>query len=88
MDKLEELLATNADKKLWHLGSMPPLMIAMHDKWKSLKEIVKDGKGANCAALLPLSQGSMMVHPFKDICAELFERDYNRTGESDALFIC
>ena len=70
--KVERLLAENAKAKLWHLGSMPPLMVALHGRWTSLpSSIVKDGKGSDCSWLQRTDEGSrpLLVHPFKSLCA-------------------
>jgi len=69
---VERLLAENAEAKLWHLGSMPPLMVALHGRWKPLpSSIVKDGKGSDCSWLQRTGEGSrpLLVHPFKSLCA-------------------
>ena len=70
---VERLLAENAEAKLWHLGSMPPLMVALHGRWKPLpSSVVKDGKGSDCSWLEQRTgEGSrpLLVHPFKSVCA-------------------
>ena len=68
---LEELLSNNADEKMWHLGSMPPLMIAFHNKWTSLTHKVVDGKGSSCETLQNITFPALIIHPFKVICPEL-----------------
>ena len=64
--RVEMYLAQNAVKKLWHLGSMPPLMIVLAGKWAQLPGIA-DGKGSNCESV-GRYRGSLLVHPFKERC--------------------
>jgi hypothetical protein len=47
-ERVEELLESNLQKKLWHLGSMPPIMVVLHDKWATLGDRILDGKGSSC----------------------------------------
>ena len=71
---VERLLAQNAAAKLWHLGSMPPLMVALHGRWTAFpSSIVSDGKGSDCSWLQrsgwPGGRLPTLVHPFKSLCA-------------------
>jgi len=72
-DSVEHWLAANAASKLWHLGSMPPLMVALHGKWRPLGgDIVGDLKGVNsCSALCESIEKCVVAHPFK---LEMFRR--------------
>jgi hypothetical protein len=69
---VEKWLAANMEKKLWNLGSMPPLMLAIHNKWTQLGNIY-DGKATGCKDLHKMeSSGALLVHPMKDLsCADL-----------------
>ena len=71
-ERVEELLASNTKEKLWHLGSMPPLMVVMHKQWVSMGARVLDGKGSDCSSLQRkgLSEGILM-HQFKSVCTEV-----------------
>jgi hypothetical protein len=66
--KLEEALVMNAQHKLWHLGSLPPLMVVLHGKWISLAHKVMDGKGSNCETIQ--ASRHLIVHPFKAECSK------------------
>lgn len=64
---IEVLIESNAKSKLWHLGSMPPLMIALHGQWRSLGEKIQDGKGSDCS-WLDIHTEKTIIHPFKAPC--------------------
>jgi hypothetical protein len=70
-EELENLLYLNTEKKLWHLGRMPPLMVVLHEKWHSFKRLVVDGKGATCETLNDIKDGELIIHPFKHACTLL-----------------
>mmetsp|Transcript_7895 Transcript_7895/g.24068 ORF Transcript_7895/g.24068 Transcript_7895/m.24068 type:complete len:691 (-) Transcript_7895:18-2090(-) len=65
--EIERLLEANAKKKLWNLGSMPPLVVALAGgKWAKLSGIA-DGKGSSCEKRGGFDWAAL-VHPFKAIC--------------------
>ena len=68
--EVERLLAANAENKLWHLGSMPPLVIALRGGgWATLAGVA-DGKGSSCSTRGRFNaSGAALVHTFKDVCS-------------------
>ena len=66
-ERVEELLEMNAEQQLWHLGSMPPLIVALgHRNWERLssRQIV-DMKGRVCCAPAEETpwQDAVLLHP-------------------------
>lgn len=78
-EKLDDALLMNAQQKLWHLGSLPPLMVVLNRKWTSLQSIILDGKGSNCETIQESEH--LIAHPFKDECAK-FRRPQPRVCHS------
>ena len=66
---LERWLAENKRKKLWHLGSMPPLMTEFAGEWEHLPpDLVIDNKRDTFAAnsTTAIQKGGVLLHPVKD----------------------
>ena len=64
--RVEKWAEENARRKLWSLGSMPPLMLAAEEVgWQVLPNIM-DGKGRKCTQALHNNGGAMIIHPMKD----------------------
>jgi len=68
--EVERWIASNVNEKLYYLGSMPPLMLALGREWERLPTgAVVDMKGIKCC---PKSQDviwrhAVVLHPVKDV---------------------
>ncbi|KAI8114392.1 hypothetical protein M9434_002517 [Picochlorum sp. BPE23] len=68
-ERIEYWLDSNAKKKLWHLGSFPPLIIEFANQFEPMNDLVADNKGyrvANHLADLTATE-SIIVHPVKSL---------------------
>lgn len=90
--KLESLLKSNKKKKMWHTGSLPPLMVALNAKWGPLNGVVVNGEDSNkeekedsnnCSSVY---HGGLMVHPFKPLCPNMSPHAPKICGPSSQSF--
>lgn len=65
VSRIERRIEQNTLKKLYSLGSMPPLILAVGDDWERLpSEYVYDGKKTHCC--MDFFNKTCILHPAKD----------------------